>query len=49
MRALIDTCAVMAETALRTGMDCIVTRNIKDYVKSPTAVYTPKDFLDSLE
>ncbi len=41
--------AVMAETALRTGMDCIVTRNIKDYGKSPVTVYTPNSFLDLLE
>lgn len=37
--------AVMAETALRTGMDCIVTRNIKDYSKSPVPIYQPADFI----
>lgn len=37
--------AVMAETALRTGMDCIVTRNIKDYSKSLVPVYSPSKFL----
>ena len=36
--------AIMAETALRTGMDCIVTRNIKDYSKSPIPVYSPSEF-----
>lgn len=41
--------AVMSETALRTGMDFIVTRNIKDYVKSPVSICTPKDFLDLFE
>ena len=37
--------AVMDETALRTGMDCIVTRNIKDYSKSFVPVYSPPEFL----
>lgn len=41
--------AVMAETALRTGMEYIVTRNIKDYVKSAVSVCTPKNFLEILE
>ena len=39
---------VMAETALRSGMDCIVTRNTKDYAKSPVTVYQPEDFLTLL-
>lgn len=37
--------AVMVETALRTGMDCIVTRDIKDYSKSLVPVYSPSEFL----
>ena len=37
--------AVMAETALRSGMDCIVTRNQRDYKASPVPVYTPTEFL----
>lgn len=37
--------AMMTETALRCGMDCIVTRNLKDYVKSPVPVYSPSAFL----
>ena len=40
--------AVMVETAKRIGADCIVTRNIKDYVKSGVSVYTPAEFLDLL-
>jgi len=40
--------AVMVETALRTEMDCIVTRNIKDYSKSPVPVYSPSEFLTLL-
>ena len=37
--------AVMVETALRTGMDCIVTRNVKDYEKSLVDIYQPDEFL----
>lgn len=38
--------AVMTETAIRAKMDCIITRNKKDYLKSNTVVYTPDEFLD---
>lgn len=41
--------AIMAETALRTGMDAIVTRNGRDYTKSPIRVYTPPELLAALE
>ena len=41
--------AVMVETALRTEIDCIVTRNIKDYTKASIPVYQPGDFLKLLE
>lgn len=37
--------AVMIETAVRSGADCIVTRNAKDYTKSPIPVYSPAEFL----
>jgi predicted nucleic acid-binding protein len=40
--------AVMIETALRTEMDAIVTRNTKDYTKAPLPVYTPGEFLHIL-
>lgn len=40
--------AVMTETALRLGMKCIVTRNVKDYRKSPVPVYTPAEFIELL-
>lgn len=40
--------AIMAETALRSEMDCIVTRNEKDYRASPVPVLTPADFLKRL-
>ena len=41
--------AVMAETALRAGFDCIVTRNTKDYRGTAVPVYQPADFLKNLE
>ncbi len=41
--------AVMTETALRTGMDWIVTRNVKDYNKSPVSICTPSEFLSLIE
>ncbi len=40
--------AVMVETALRSGADCIVTRNIRDYAKAPIPVYLPEDFVEAL-
>ena len=41
--------AMMVETALRCGMDCIVTRNLRDYEKSPVQVYAPSAFLARIE
>ncbi len=41
--------AIMAETAIRSEMDCIVTRNVKDYEKSSIMVYEPSAFLKLLE
>lgn len=41
--------AVMVETALRTEMDCIVTRNIRDYSKAAIPVYTPSEFIQKLQ
>lgn len=41
--------AVMIETAVRCELDCIVTRNIKDYTQSPIPVYTPSVFLKRLD
>ncbi len=47
--------AVMIETAVRSGMDCIVTNrnakrslNTKDYTAAPLPVYAPSDFLKEL-
>lgn len=41
--------AVMVETAVRTEADCIITRNERDYSKSPVAVYSPGEFLKQFE
>ena len=35
----------MVETAIRSGIDCIVTRNKKDYIKSTIPVYDPNEFI----
>lgn len=40
--------AIMAETAIRSGMDCIVTRNVKDYAKASLKIYEPSAFLNIL-
>lgn len=41
--------AIMVETSMRSGMDCIVTRNVKDFTKSSLMVYEPSAFLSILE
>ena len=41
--------AIMAETARRSHMDCIVTRNIKDYTASSVPVLSPEDFIATLD
>lgn len=41
--------AVMCETAERCEIDCIVTRNEKDYAKAKVSVYTPDKFIKILE
>lgn len=41
--------AVMVESALRSGVDCIVTRNLKDYEKSAVPAYSPSAFLKQIE
>jgi len=41
--------AMIVETALRCGVDCIVTRNLKDYERSPVQVYSPSAFLARIE
>lgn len=39
---------VMIETAVCSHMDCIVTRNTKDYNKASIPVYTPGEFIELL-
>ena len=40
--------AVMIETALRIEADCIVTRNTRDYSRSPVPVYSPEELIEHL-
>ena len=40
--------AVMIESAIRYETDCIVTRSVKDYIKSSLPVFTPKEFIGLL-
>ena len=40
--------AVMVETAVRTQMDCIVTRNGRDYANADLPVYSPEQFLQMM-
>lgn len=40
--------AVMIESAVRYGVDCIVTRNMKDYSKSSIPVFAPEEFISLL-
>lgn len=41
--------AVMAETAVRINANCIVTRNVRDYSKSPVTVFATDDFIKKIE
>ena len=41
--------AVMIETALRSEVDFVVTRNTEDFAQSPVPVLSPKDFLEKLQ
>ena len=41
--------AVRIETAMRSKLDCIVTRNTSDYKKSVIPVYTPSEFIKLVE
>ena len=40
--------AVKIEAAARAGIDCIVTRNLKDYALAPMPVYSPAQFVKLL-
>ena len=41
--------AVQIETAERISADFIITRNVKDFMKSPIPAYTPLEFLQRVE
>ena len=41
--------AIIAESVRRNDIDCIVTRNTKDFKNSGTTVYTPVEFLRLLK
>lgn len=41
--------AVMTQTAIRIGADCIVTRNLKDYKAALLPVFSPEQFLSALD
>ena len=41
--------AVMIETASRSNVDCIITRNQKDYQKSNVTIFNPSEFLRYLK
>ena len=38
--------AIMIETALRSGVECIITRNTEHFSESPVKVYTPEEFVE---
>jgi len=38
--------AVQASIAMRSRMDWVITRNVKDFKKSPVKPITPKDFIE---
>jgi hypothetical protein len=39
----------MVETAIRSEMDCIVTRNVTDYAKASVTVYEPDALIALIE
>lgn len=41
--------AVLVESALRSGLDCIITRNNKDFKNSKVKICSPTEFLEILE
>lgn len=40
--------AVLESAAVRSEMDCIVTRNLKDYEKARIKIYSPSEFLEKM-
>ena len=41
--------AVLVESAMRAGIEIIVTRNKKDFRDTPLTIYSPAEFIDALE
>jgi predicted nucleic acid-binding protein len=41
--------AVQCSSAVKTKLDCIITRNLSDYEKAPLAVYSPEEFIRRLD
>ena len=41
--------AIQYFTAIENNMDCIITRNVKDYQNSIIPVYTPTELLEKLK
>ena len=41
--------AVQIQTAKRVGADFIITRNVKDFMKSPIPAYSPEELLNRVE
>lgn len=39
----------MIETAIRTHVDYLITRNTKDYAKSPVPICSPDQFMEILK
>jgi len=37
--------AIQTASAIKSGIDTIITRNLKDFIPSDLAVYTPIDFI----
>ena len=40
--------AVLHEAGIRAGVDCIVTRNIKDFIRAKVTIYKPDDLVTIL-
>ena len=41
--------AIMVQTAIRIGADCIVTRNLKDYRLASLPIFSPEEFLKNID
>lgn len=41
--------AMQIQTALKIGVDFIITRNVKDFLNSPIPAYTPKELIQRID